>query len=129
MEHMTEGSKKRERRWCYLPKYTFILYALFYFTSNLKDFLVTDIVTLLISLRDPNTQVNEHRQSHGLEDKKANVASDNSVERVPEDLAGRVCYELEPLVLSWQQNDSRNNLCHVISQNFMSNITGLKTGF
>ncbi|XP_038582841.1 scavenger receptor cysteine-rich type 1 protein M130-like [Micropterus salmoides] len=50
--------------------------------------------------RDPNTQVNEHRQSHGLEDKKANVASDNSVERVPEDLAGRVCYELEPLVLS-----------------------------
>ncbi|XP_044025482.1 deleted in malignant brain tumors 1 protein-like isoform X2 [Siniperca chuatsi] len=49
--------------------------------------------------RDRNT-ANEHGHSHRLEDKKADVDSDNSVERVPEDLAGRVCYELEPLVLS-----------------------------
>ncbi|XP_072298074.1 scavenger receptor cysteine-rich type 1 protein M130-like isoform X2 [Eucyclogobius newberryi] len=33
-----------------------------------------------------------------LEDKNADVDSDNTVERVPEDLAGRICYELEPLV-------------------------------
>ncbi|KAF1376550.1 hypothetical protein PFLUV_G00212640 [Perca fluviatilis] len=45
-----------------------------------------------------NTQVNENAQSHSPEHNNADV--DNSVERVPEDLAGRVCYELEPLVLS-----------------------------
>ncbi|XP_035474116.1 deleted in malignant brain tumors 1 protein [Scophthalmus maximus] len=51
--------------------------------------------------RGRNTQVNEHvGPSSSLEDKSADVDFDNSVERVPEDLAGRVCYELEPLVLS-----------------------------
>ncbi|XP_031177501.1 scavenger receptor cysteine-rich type 1 protein M130-like isoform X1 [Sander lucioperca] len=45
-----------------------------------------------------NTQVNENAQSRSPEHNNADV--DNSVERVPEDLAGRVCYELEPLVLS-----------------------------
>ncbi|KAF1388465.1 hypothetical protein PFLUV_G00090490 [Perca fluviatilis] len=45
-----------------------------------------------------NTQVNENAQSRSPEHSTADV--DNSVERVPEDLAGRVCYELEPLVLS-----------------------------
>lgn len=59
------------------------------------------IDTLLISLRDSNTQVKEHGRSRPLEDKNADVDSDNPVEKVPEDLAGRVCYELEPLVLSW----------------------------
>lgn len=44
--------------------------------------------------------MNEHAYSHGPEDKKADVNPENRVERVPEDLAGRVCYELEPLVLS-----------------------------
>lgn len=47
-----------------------------------------------------NSRVNEPGLGHGLEDKKADVDSENAVERVPEDLAGRVCYELEPLVLS-----------------------------
>ncbi|XP_022624421.1 deleted in malignant brain tumors 1 protein-like [Seriola dumerili] len=51
--------------------------------------------------RDRNTCVNEYvGQSVGPEDKSADVDFDNSVERVPEDLAGRVCYELEPLVVS-----------------------------
>lgn len=48
--------------------------------------------------REHNTQVNEQAHKPSLEDNNADV--DNSVERVPEDLAGRVCYELEPLVLS-----------------------------
>ncbi|KAK9531642.1 hypothetical protein VZT92_011053 [Zoarces viviparus] len=48
--------------------------------------------------RGQNTQVNEHAHSRGPQDNKADV--DDSVESVPEDLAGRVCYELEPLVLS-----------------------------
>lgn len=52
------------------------------------------------SPRDQNAQANEHVYSGGLEEKKADADSDNSVERDPEDLAGRVCYELEPLVLS-----------------------------
>lgn len=33
-----------------------------------------------------------------LEQKNSDIDSDNAVERVPEDLAGKVCYELEPLV-------------------------------
>nr|XP_046228271.1 deleted in malignant brain tumors 1 protein-like [Scatophagus argus]XP_046228272.1 deleted in malignant brain tumors 1 protein-like [Scatophagus argus] len=49
--------------------------------------------------RGHNSRVNEHGHSPGLEEKKADADSDNA-ERVPEDLAGRVCYELEPLVLS-----------------------------
>nr|XP_020494567.1 scavenger receptor cysteine-rich type 1 protein M130-like [Labrus bergylta] len=48
--------------------------------------------------RARNTQVSEPAHSQVPDDK--NVDVDNSVERVPEDLAGRVCYELEPLVLS-----------------------------
>lgn len=59
------------------------------------------IVPLLISRRDHNTQVNEYAHSRRPENKNVEVDSDNSVERDPEDLAGRVCYELEPLVLSW----------------------------
>ncbi|XP_070705976.1 scavenger receptor cysteine-rich type 1 protein M130-like [Pempheris klunzingeri] len=47
--------------------------------------------------RDRNTQVNEYVRQ---ENKNVDADSDNPVERVPEDLAGRVCYELEPLVLS-----------------------------
>ncbi|XP_070844265.1 scavenger receptor cysteine-rich type 1 protein M130-like [Chaetodon trifascialis] len=50
--------------------------------------------------RDHNAQTNEHGYSRSPEDKKADADSDNNVERVPEDLAGRVCYELEPLVVS-----------------------------
>lgn len=34
------------------------------------------------------------------EEKIPDADLDNSVERDPEDLAGRVCYELEPLVVS-----------------------------
>ncbi|XP_034755884.1 deleted in malignant brain tumors 1 protein-like [Etheostoma cragini] len=48
--------------------------------------------------RSHNTQVNENAQSRSPE--QNNADADNVVERVPEDLAGRVCYELEPLVLS-----------------------------
>ncbi|XP_059212017.1 scavenger receptor cysteine-rich type 1 protein M130-like [Centropristis striata] len=48
--------------------------------------------------RDCNTQVNE--RAHSPEPEDNNGDADNSVERVPEDLAGRVCYELEPLVFS-----------------------------
>ncbi|GLD59781.1 deleted in malignant brain tumors 1 protein-like protein [Lates japonicus] len=51
--------------------------------------------------RDHNAQVNEHTgHSHGSADKSVDVDSENCVEKVTEDLAGRVCYELEPLVLS-----------------------------
>ncbi|TKS76440.1 Deleted in malignant brain tumors 1 protein [Collichthys lucidus] len=50
--------------------------------------------------RDPSVQVKEHGHSSGLEDKKADADRDNTVERGPEDLAGRVCYELEPLVVT-----------------------------
>ncbi|XP_034383885.1 deleted in malignant brain tumors 1 protein-like isoform X2 [Cyclopterus lumpus] len=48
--------------------------------------------------RGQQTQVNDHAHSRGLEDH--NAADDTPVEGVPEDLAGRVCYELEPLFLS-----------------------------
>ena len=44
--------------------------------------------------------MNENVYSHSPVEKKADTDLDNSDERVPEDLAGRVCYELEPLVLS-----------------------------
>ncbi|XP_026174460.1 scavenger receptor cysteine-rich type 1 protein M130-like [Mastacembelus armatus] len=51
--------------------------------------------------RDRTPQVVEHvGHSRGPEGKSADVDLDNSVERVPEDLAGKVCYELEPLFLS-----------------------------
>lgn len=69
-------------------------------SDNLKDKPVIAIVPSLMFLRGRNTQVNEGGQSLSSEDKIADVDTDNSVERVPEDLAGRVCYELEPLVLS-----------------------------
>ncbi|CAJ1078187.1 scavenger receptor cysteine-rich type 1 protein M130-like [Xyrichtys novacula] len=46
--------------------------------------------------RTRNIQVNEQALSPVPEEKTAEV--ENSVERAPEDLAGRVCYELEPLV-------------------------------
>lgn len=49
--------------------------------------------------RDRNTQINEYvEHSRGPRDKNADADLDGTVERVPEDLAGRVCYELEPLV-------------------------------
>nr|XP_057912674.1 deleted in malignant brain tumors 1 protein-like [Doryrhamphus excisus]XP_057912675.1 deleted in malignant brain tumors 1 protein-like [Doryrhamphus excisus] len=51
---------------------------------------------------DRNPSVMKERGARRLqkeEDKAADVDSENSVERDPEDLAGRVCYELEPLVL------------------------------
>ncbi|KAG7509550.1 hypothetical protein JOB18_047524 [Solea senegalensis] len=48
-----------------------------------------------------STLVNERAgRSSSPEEKSTDVELDNSVERVPEDLAGRVCYELEPLVFS-----------------------------
>lgn len=69
--------------------------------ANISNMLkVIAIVTLLISLRDPSVQVKEHGHSSGLDDKKADADQDNTVERGPEDLAGRVCYELEPLVVT-----------------------------
>ncbi|KAK5880251.1 hypothetical protein CesoFtcFv8_023299 [Champsocephalus esox] len=43
-----------------------------------------------------NTQENEQKHSPGQDENNADI--DNSVERIPEDLAGRVCYEREPLV-------------------------------
>ncbi|KAM8831648.1 scavenger receptor cysteine-rich domain-containing protein DMBT1 [Spinachia spinachia] len=48
--------------------------------------------------RGPNAQVKDHAYSRSTEDNDAD--DDTSVERVSEDLDGRVCYELEPLVLS-----------------------------
>lgn len=47
------------------------------------------------SSRNRNSQAKEPGQ-----DKHTAVDSENPVESVPEDLAGKVCYELEPLVLS-----------------------------
>lgn len=52
------------------------------------------------SLRARNSQAKVLGHSSSLEDKKTVVDSENPAENVPEDLAGRVCYELEPLVLS-----------------------------
>lgn len=48
--------------------------------------------------RDHNAQAARHDFNRVLEEKNADVDLDNTVERVPEDLAGKVCYELEPLV-------------------------------
>ncbi|XP_068199354.1 scavenger receptor cysteine-rich type 1 protein M130-like [Antennarius striatus] len=48
--------------------------------------------------RDRNSQSNDHGRE--LKEKKVDAEADNPVERDPEDLAGRVCYEFEPLVLS-----------------------------
>ncbi|XP_062415776.1 deleted in malignant brain tumors 1 protein-like [Pungitius pungitius] len=48
--------------------------------------------------RGQNAQVKDHGYSRGTEDIDAD--DDTSVERVSEDFDGRVCYELEPLVLS-----------------------------
>ncbi|KAM9782736.1 uncharacterized protein ACB057_015007 [Neosynchiropus ocellatus] len=48
--------------------------------------------------RDVSGRESERRQRHVVDDKLADA--DGSAERPPEDLAGRVCYELEPLVLS-----------------------------
>ena len=67
---------------------------IFCFRSN--NFKLIAIVLLLIPLSARNTQDNEQTHSPGQEENNADV--DNSVERIPEDLAGRVCYELEPLV-------------------------------
>ncbi|XP_061560065.1 uncharacterized protein LOC133416834 [Phycodurus eques] len=49
---------------------------------------------------DSSTPANEGGAQSLPTDKTAEVDSENSVETVPEDLAGRVCYELEPLVYS-----------------------------
>ncbi|XP_047429618.1 deleted in malignant brain tumors 1 protein-like [Mugil cephalus] len=46
--------------------------------------------------RDRTNQVYDSRHTQSPEDKNAEA---DSVETVPEDLAGKVCYELEPLVL------------------------------
>ncbi|KAM4633324.1 scavenger receptor cysteine-rich domain-containing protein DMBT1-like isoform 2-T2 [Polymixia lowei] len=49
--------------------------------------------------RDYNSLVNENGNGRTLEDKGAEVDSHNSAERTDtEDLTGRVCYELEPLI-------------------------------
>ncbi|XP_069014405.1 scavenger receptor cysteine-rich domain-containing protein DMBT1-like [Embiotoca jacksoni] len=53
-----------------------------------------------LDARDRSNQIYEPERSPSPKDTNAEVDSDNTVERVPEDLAGRVCYELEPLVLS-----------------------------
>lgn len=69
---------------------------IFCFRSN--NFKLIAIV-LLIPLSARNTQENEQKHSPGQDENNADV--DNSVERIPEDLAGRVCYEREPLVFPW----------------------------
>ncbi|XP_061756631.1 deleted in malignant brain tumors 1 protein-like isoform X1 [Nerophis ophidion] len=48
---------------------------------------------------DRNPPVRARGAQRLQEDKVPDVDSESSAERVPEDLAGRVCYELEPLVL------------------------------
>uniref|UniRef100_A0AAQ4RBN7 Deleted in malignant brain tumors 1 protein-like n=1 Tax=Gasterosteus aculeatus aculeatus TaxID=481459 RepID=A0AAQ4RBN7_GASAC len=48
--------------------------------------------------RGPNTPVKEQKHSRGAEDNDAD--GDTSIESVSEELVGRVCYELEPLVFS-----------------------------
>ncbi|XP_061668559.1 scavenger receptor cysteine-rich type 1 protein M130-like [Syngnathoides biaculeatus] len=48
--------------------------------------------------RDISTPAKEGVAQSDPTDKTAEVDAENSVERLPEDLAGRVCYELEPLV-------------------------------
>ncbi|KAF7659221.1 hypothetical protein LDENG_00001350 [Lucifuga dentata] len=50
--------------------------------------------------RDYNVQANEQRSAHGLEERDADVDPGNPERNAPEDLTGRVCYELEPLILT-----------------------------
>ncbi|XP_054872022.1 deleted in malignant brain tumors 1 protein-like [Amphiprion ocellaris] len=50
--------------------------------------------------RERSNQLYEPGPSRSSEEKAAEEDSENVVDRVPEDLAGRVCYELEPLVVS-----------------------------
>lgn len=63
------------------------------------------VTVTLISFRNRSTQAYERQYSRSLEEKNADVDFDNTAEKVPEDLAGRVCYENEPLVLSWYWYD------------------------
>ncbi|XP_030577946.1 deleted in malignant brain tumors 1 protein-like [Archocentrus centrarchus] len=58
-----------------------------------------DKPTVALDERERNNQVYEP-YCPSPEQKKADVDPDGNVERAPEDLAGRVCYELEPLVVS-----------------------------
>lgn len=48
--------------------------------------------------RDRSAQAVRRDFNRVLEEKNADVDLDNTVETAPEDLAGKVCYELEPLV-------------------------------
>ncbi|XP_051792906.1 uncharacterized protein LOC110964340 [Acanthochromis polyacanthus] len=50
--------------------------------------------------RERSNQLYEPGPSRSSVEKATEEDSENGVDRVPEDLAGRVCYELEPLVVS-----------------------------
>lgn len=57
------------------------------------------MISLWIFFRERTNQLyDKSLPSHSGGDANATAELDNAAERVPEDLAGRVCYELEPLV-------------------------------
>lgn len=60
---------------------------------------ISHYVIRMLFLRDRTNQLYQDEQrSRRLEGKNPNTDSENNVEKIPEDLAGKVCYELEPLV-------------------------------
>lgn len=57
------------------------------------------MLTVWIFFRERTNQLYDRSlPSNSGEDTNATAEADNVAEKVPEDLAGRVCYELEPLV-------------------------------
>lgn len=66
----------------------------------------------LILFRERTNQLYQTKSS-SRDPKASNAGADSERvdERVPEDLAGRVCYELEPLVDAWCNHDSGSSFC------------------
>uniref|UniRef100_A0A8C6Q6N0 Soluble scavenger receptor cysteine-rich domain-containing protein SSC5D n=1 Tax=Nothobranchius furzeri TaxID=105023 RepID=A0A8C6Q6N0_NOTFU len=66
------------------------------FQERIKD--TEDQSNGVVDERERTNQIYERRQHSSPVTTNSGVESEGVVERVPEDLAGRVCYELEPLV-------------------------------
>lgn len=70
-----------------------------FYLAPLNHVVTAVVQPCVSSFRDPGSRTPEPA-FRATPDKKADVDTDSTTERNPEDLAGRVCYELEPLVLS-----------------------------
>lgn len=62
--------------------------------------IIAIFVLFVLSFRERNNQLYEPC-TPSPEQSKTDADTDSNAERAPEDLAGKVCYELEPLVVSW----------------------------